>query len=169
MVSRRNILYGGASFPALALSTRALKADAYPSKPIKLVVPFAAGGSNDIIARPWAEKMRSSLGPIVVENIGGAGGAVGCAAVARAAAHGYTILLGNAGNQVVIPLASFHAPYDSAKDFRAIYRLVTNGLAVAVGPSLQINYLKELVAYAKPNPGKLSLAQPGRHHQSSRG
>jgi tripartite-type tricarboxylate transporter receptor subunit TctC len=124
-------------------------------------VPFAAGGSNDIIARPWAEKMRSSLGAVVVENIGGAGGAVGCAAVARAAADGYTILLGNAGNQVVIPLASSHASYDSAKDFRAIYRLVTNGLALAVVSSLPAKNLTELVAYAKANSGKLSYGSAG--------
>ena len=103
----------------------------------------------------------SSFGPIVIENIGGAGGALGCATVARSAADGYTLLLGNSGNQIVIPLASTHPTYDSGRDFRAIYRLVSNALAFAVHPSLPVGNLRELIAYAKANPGKLSYGSAG--------
>src|ERR1700761_1960718 len=106
LTSRRDILRGSCGLATLAVTTFSAEAETYPSRPIRLVVPFAAGGSNDVIARPWAEKMRASLGAVLVENIGGAGGAVGCAAVAHASADGYTLLLGNTGNQVVIPLAS---------------------------------------------------------------
>jgi len=159
--SRRDLLHGASSFAALALATAGAKAATYPSRPIRLVVPFAAGGLNDVIARPWADKMRPSFGPVVVENIGGAGGAVGCAVVARAAADGYTLLLGNTGNQVVTPLAAPHAAYESAKQFRAIYRLASSGLAFAVHPSLPVKTLQELVAYGKANPGKLSYGSAG--------
>lgn len=113
------------------------------------------------MGRPWAEKMGPLLGSVVIENIGGAGGALGVAAVARAAPDGYTILLGNSGNQLIIPLASTRASYDTVRDFRAIYRLVTGALAFAVHPSLPVHNLQELVAYAKANPGKLSYATAG--------
>ena len=159
--SRRELLHGASSFAALALATAGAKPATYPSRPIRLVVPFVAGGLNDAIARPWADKMRPSFGPVVVENIGGAGGAVGCAVVAHAAADGYTLLLGNTGNQVVIPLAASHATYESAKEFRAIYRLASSGLAFAVHPSLPVKTLQELVAYGKANPGKLSYGSAG--------
>ena len=158
--SRREILRVAGSLPALALTTISARTATYPDRPIRLVVPFAAGGSNDVIARPWADKMSSSLGPVVIENIGGAGGALGCAAVARAAADGYTLLLGNIGNQVVIPLASSHASYDT-KDFRAIYRLLSNALAFAVNPSLPVKTLTDLIAYARANAGKLSYGSAG--------
>jgi tripartite-type tricarboxylate transporter receptor subunit TctC len=156
--SRREILSG---VGGLALTTLRSRAEAYPSRPVRLVVPFAAGGSNDVIARPWADKMRSALGPVIVDNVGGAGGAIGAAMVAHAAADGYTLLLGNSGNQVVIPLASAHATYESQRDLRAIYRLVSNALAFAVEPSLPVKNLKELIAYAKANPGKLSYGSAG--------
>jgi tripartite-type tricarboxylate transporter receptor subunit TctC len=156
--SRREILSG---VGGLALTTLRSRAEAYPSRPVRLVVPFAAGGSNDVIARPWADKMRSALGPVIVDNVGGAGGAIGAAMVAHAAADGYTLLLGNSGNQVVIPLASAHGTYESQRDLRAIYRLVSNALAFAVEPSLPVKNLKELIAYAKANPGKLSYGSAG--------
>jgi tripartite-type tricarboxylate transporter receptor subunit TctC len=158
--SRREILLGAGTLGALALPSSG-KADTYPTRPVRLVVPFAAGGSNDVIARPWADKMGSTFGPIIIENIAGAGGAVGCASVARAPADGYTLLLGNAGNQIVIPLASTRPTYDSTRDFRAIYRLVSNGLAFAVHPSLPVENLAQLIAYAKANPGKLSYGSAG--------
>jgi tripartite-type tricarboxylate transporter receptor subunit TctC len=159
--SRREVLFGASALSTLTLVSSGVRADTYPVRPIRLVVPFAAGGSNDVIARPWADRMGSSFGPVVIENIAGAGGAVGCASVAHAPADGYTLLLGNAGNQVVIPLASTRPGYDSARDFRAIYRLVSNGLAFAVHPSLPVKDLGQLVAYGKANPGKLSYGSAG--------
>ena len=78
----------------------------YPERPIRLVIPFASGGSNDLIGRPWADKMKSQLGTIVVENVGGAGGAIGATAVSRAQPDGYTLLIGTGSTQVIILIAS---------------------------------------------------------------
>src|ERR1700741_2077265 len=97
MRSRRQVLSflsGAAS--SIACCTGSI-AQTYPSRPIRLIVPFPPGGVNDTVARPWAEKMRDRLGPIIIENIGGAGGAGGAAAAARANPDGYTLLLGPEG------------------------------------------------------------------------
>jgi tripartite-type tricarboxylate transporter receptor subunit TctC len=161
LLSRRQVIHRTAGAAVLAALPSIGRTDAYPSRSIRLVIPFAAGGSNDQIGRPWADKMGSLLGSVVVENIGGAGSALGASTVARAAPDGYTVLLGNIANQVVIPLASKHAPYDSLRDLRGIYRLVTSALAFAVHPSLPVRSLQELAAYAKANPGKLSYGSAG--------
>ena len=161
MLSRRQVIHRTAGAAVVAALPTLGRADAYPSRSIRLVIPFAAGGSNDQIGRPWAEKMGPLLGSVVIENIGGAGGALGVSTVARAAPDGYTILLGNIGNQVVLPLASRHASYDSLRDLHGIYRLVTGALAFAVHPSLPVQSLQELAAYAKANPGKLSYGSAG--------
>jgi tripartite-type tricarboxylate transporter receptor subunit TctC len=161
LLSRRQVIHGTAGAAVLAALPTVGRADAYSSRSIRLVIPFAAGGSNDQIGRPWADKMGPLLGSVVVENIGGAGSALGASTVARAAPDGYTVLLGNIANQVVIPLASKHAPYESLRDFRGIYRLVTSALAFAVHPSLPVRSLQELAAYAKANPGKLSYGSAG--------
>ena len=97
--------------------------------------------------------MSSLLGPAYVENIGGAGGEVGSAAVAQSAPDGYSLLLGNGSTQVMIPVASTRPAYDTVRDFQAIYRLITSTLAFAIHPLLPVDNLQELVAYAKANPG----------------
>ena len=89
----------------------------YPSRPIRLVIPYGAGGSGDQIGRPWVDRMSSLLGPTFVEYIGGAGGAIGTAAVAREEPDGYSLLLGNGSTQVIIPLTSANPAY-SVGDFR---------------------------------------------------
>ena len=137
------------------------KADLYPSRPIRLVIPYTAGAAGDQIGRPWAEKMASLLGPTYVENIAGAGGALGCAAVAQSAPDGYSLLLGNGSTHVMIPLTSARPAYDGIRDFRAIYRLITSTLAFAVHPSLPVRDLQGLRAWATANPGKLSYGTPG--------
>jgi tripartite-type tricarboxylate transporter receptor subunit TctC len=136
-------------------------ADEYPSRPIRLVIPYAAGGSGDQIGRPWAERMASLLGPTHVENIGGAGGALGCSAVAHSAPDGYSLLLGNGSTQVIVPLTSANPPYDTRRDFQAVYRLITSALAIVIHPSLPVKNLQELITYAKANPDRLSYATPG--------
>jgi tripartite-type tricarboxylate transporter receptor subunit TctC len=146
---------------ALVVMPRDAWADDYPSRPIRLVIPYAAGGSGDQIGRPWADRMTSLLGPAYVENIGGAGGALGCLAVAQGAADGHSLLLGNGSTQVIFPLTSAQPAYDTVRDFRAIYRLITSTLAFAVHPSLPVNNLQALIAYARANPGKLSYGSPG--------
>jgi tripartite-type tricarboxylate transporter receptor subunit TctC len=103
-ISRRRFLDLAAATAALPAAPRIARGGAYPTQPIRLVIPFAAGGANDSVGRPWAEKMKPLLGTVVIENIGGAGGALGAGAVARARPDGYTILQGNIGNQVIIPL-----------------------------------------------------------------
>src|SRR5207237_1770149 len=84
----------------------------YPERPIRLVIPFTTGGVNDAVGRPWADKMKALLGTIIVENIGGAGGGLGAAVVARARPDGYTILLGGMGSQVIVGVATNRANYD---------------------------------------------------------
>ncbi len=137
------------------------RADNYPSRPIRLVIPYTAGAAGDQIGRPWADKMTSLLGPTFVENIAGAGGAMGSAAVAQSQPDGYSLLLGNGSTQVMIPLTSAHPAYDPVRDFRAVYRLITSTLAFSVATSLPVNDLKQLAAYATANPGKLSYGTPG--------
>ncbi len=140
---------------------RGATADNYPSRPIRLAIPYTAGGSGDQIGRTWIDRIVPLLGPAYIENIGGAGGALGSLAVAQSAPDGYTLLLGNGSTQVIIPATSAHPAYDTLRDFQAIYRLITSTLAFAVNPLLPVNDLQELAAYARANPGKLSYGTPG--------
>ncbi len=133
----------------------------YPERAIKLVVPFAPGGVYDAFARPFAEKVKPYLGNVVIENVGGAGGAIGTAQVARAQPDGYTILLGGGGPFVIIPAASKKLNYDPQKDFEPVCISTLNGLAIAVHPSVPVKTLGELIAYIKANPGKLSYGSAG--------
>jgi tripartite-type tricarboxylate transporter receptor subunit TctC len=160
-LSRRQLLKRAASAVALAATTRHASAEDYPSRPIRLVIPYTAGAAGDQIGRPWAERVASVLGPTYVENIAGAGGAIGSAAVAQSAPDCYSLLLGNGSTHVMIPLASSHPAYDPLRDFRAIYRLITSTLAFAVHPSVPVKDIKELAAYAKANPGRISYGTPG--------
>src|SRR5215208_329192 len=92
----------------------------YPDRPIRLVIPYPPGGVYDATGRPWAEKVKSLLGTVVIENIGGAGSSLGTAAVARAAPDGYTLLLGGNSGLVINPIATTRSPYDPVKDFEPI-------------------------------------------------
>lgn len=158
-LSRRQLIRSATCAGAFAAVSDQGRAADYPTRPIRLVIPYAAGGSGDQIGRPWVEKMTSQLGPVFVENIGGAGGAIGTATVAREKPDGYSLLLGNGSTQVIIPLAE--NPAYSARDFRAVYRLVSSALAFAIHPSLPTQDLQGLITYAKANPGKLSYGTPG--------
>jgi tripartite-type tricarboxylate transporter receptor subunit TctC len=111
LMKRREVLALGLSAALGGLAPRHALAQAkYPDRPIKLIVPFVPGGVNDTVARLWADRVKTSLGSVYIENQGGAGGAVGGAAVARAAPDGYTILLGGAGTQVLNPIAMSRPP-----------------------------------------------------------
>jgi len=149
-----------------ALSARALSCPAfaqakYPDRPIRLVIPFPPGGVYDAVGRPWADKMKSLLGTVIVENQGGAGGSLGAATVSRAQPDGYTILLGGGGPLVVNPIAASRTPYDPLKDFEAISILTVTTLALTVHPSVPVHNLRELIDYAKANSGKLSYGSAG--------
>jgi tripartite-type tricarboxylate transporter receptor subunit TctC len=141
--------------------TTAVHAQSWAQRPVRFLVPFPPGGSTDVAARALAEKVAVGLGQqVVVENRGGGGGAVGAGEVARAQPDGYTILF--AANAVsILHLAVKNLPYDTLRDFVAITQVTTQPNTFAVHPSVPAASLKELVAYAKSNPGKLSYGHSG--------
>jgi len=158
---RRRFLHLAAGAAALPVVSRSARAQAYPSRPIRFVIPYPPGGVYDTTGRPWAEKVKPYLGSVVVENVGGAGSSLGTALVARAQPDGYTILLvGNSG-LVINPIASTKSAYDPIKDFEPIAVLGRNATAIDVHPAQPIRTLKELIDYARANPGKLSYGSSG--------
>jgi len=146
---------------AAEIATPALAQD-YPIRPITLVVPYAAGGGNDVMARIVADKMAAALGqPIVVENRGGAGGSIATRAVAHAAADGYTLGLGGTGTLAIDPSLYPNVGYDPRKDFAPIGLIATSALVVLVHPSVPAKTIPELIAHAKKEGGKLTYASAG--------
>lgn len=143
--------------------TVAAAQEKYPTRPITLIVPFAAGGLNDATARLWVENVKGPLGgaTIVVDNRGGAGGTIGTAEVARAWPDGYTLLLGSSTTQVVNPAVMAKVPYDPLKDFTAVSIFAVATATIAVHPSVPAKTLTELIAYIKANPGKISYGSAG--------
>jgi tripartite-type tricarboxylate transporter receptor subunit TctC len=162
---RRDLLAGSAAFAALwagaARPFPAFSEARYPDRPIKLVVPFGPGGVTDTVARVWVDRVKGPLGTVFIENIGGAGGAVGGAAVARAQPDGYTLLLGGGGSQVLNPIAMSKPPYDPIRDFEPIAMVAVLAMTIAVNPAVPVHTLQELIAYAKANPGKLVYGSAG--------
>jgi tripartite-type tricarboxylate transporter receptor subunit TctC len=158
---RRTFLHLAAGAAALLAVPRIAPAQAYPTRPIRLVIPFPPGGAYDAVGRPWADKMKPLLGTVVVENIGGASGALGAAAVARARPDGYTILLGGTLTHVNEALLKSRPLYDPVKDLDPIASVAANSLCIAVHTAVPVQSLKELIAYAKANPGKLSYGHAG--------
>jgi tripartite-type tricarboxylate transporter receptor subunit TctC len=149
----------GALANGVALS--ATSESTYPSRPIRLVVPFAPGGTPDIQARLIAEPLRDRLGtPVVVDNRPGANGIVAMEIVSRALADGYTIIIGTVGNWAVHPHLS-KLSYDVLKDFDPIIHVATSPGVLVVNPALGINSVKDLVAAAKEAPGKLNYGSAG--------
>jgi tripartite-type tricarboxylate transporter receptor subunit TctC len=136
-------------------------AAAYPERPVTMIVPFAAGGAIDIIARVLSEPLAKALRqPVVIENRTGAGGNIGVGAAARAKPDGYTILMGSS-SFAINPSLYARVPYDPFKDFVPIADLGFYPCVIATRNDLGINSLADLVAYAKANPGKLNFATPG--------
>ena len=150
---------------ALALgvfSTVASAQSGYPNKPIKMVVPFAAGGSTDIVARVVGQKLSESLGqPVVIENRPGANGTLGADLVAKAQADGYTIMMGEVGCLAMAPSLYPKLNYDPARDFAPITLVARTPLLAAVPVGSPIKTLAELIAQAKSNPGKLNYPSSG--------
>ena len=134
----------------------------YPNRPITLIVPYAAGGGNDVMARTVAEKMSRTLGQqIVVENRGGAGGSIATRQAAKADPDGYTLVIGGTGTLAVNPTLYANAGYDPRKDFAPVGLIGASALVVLVHPSLPAKTIPELIALAKKDPGKLSYASAG--------
>src|SRR3954451_9882939 len=158
--SRRRFLAGAAAVPLFARCHPAT-AQAYPTKAIRLVVPFPPGGAFDFVGRPWAEKIKSSLGTIVVENIGGGGSSLGAAAVVRSLPDGYTLLLGGTQTHVNEALLKAKPLYDPAKDLDAVTGVAAYFLAIVVHPALTVRTLQELREHAKAHPGTVSYGHAG--------
>jgi tripartite-type tricarboxylate transporter receptor subunit TctC len=158
---RRKFLQLTAGLAALPAMRGTAWAQAYPTRPIRLVVPFPPGGAFDFVGRPWADRMKPLVGTVVIENIGGGGSSLGAAAVARASPDGYTILLGGTQTHVNEALLKSRPLYDAAKDLDPVAGVAANALCIAVHPAVPAQDLKELIAYAKANPGRLSYGHSG--------
>jgi len=159
---------GGPLFRFLVLAALAAPlfahahAQAYPSKAVRIINPFAPGGATDIIARHMAQKLTEAWGqPVVVENRAGASGALGVEHVAKSAADGYTLLIATQTTHAANPALYSRLPYDAAKDFAPLTLAGSTPLALLVHPSVPASSVKELIEHAKKNPGKLAYASGG--------
>jgi tripartite-type tricarboxylate transporter receptor subunit TctC len=158
MLNRRRLV--GLAAGALA-APRIARADAYPARPVRIIVPFAPGGPTDLFARLIAPRLSEQLGAqFYIENVGGAGGNIGAGRAAQAAPDGYTLLV-NGANLVVNPALYAQVPYDPFKQFDPVTIAVTAPVILTVHPSLPAQSVKELVELIKAGPNKYSYASPG--------
>jgi tripartite-type tricarboxylate transporter receptor subunit TctC len=160
-LARRSFLHLAAGAAALPVASRMAWGQAYPARQITMVVPFAAGGPADTVGRVLAERMRASLGQmVVIENVAGAGGSVGVGRLARAAPDGYTFGIGISGTHVVNPVI-YSLTYDVETDFEPIALLVSNAHFIAAKKANPANDLKEFIAWLKANPDKATCGTAG--------
>jgi len=146
---------------ALAMTPIAA-AQSYPDKPIRIVVPFAPGGGADYFARPLGQKLTEALGrPIIIDNRGGANGAIGAEIVMQAPPDGYTLLFGSAGVITIGPAVNPKLRYDPDRNFVPVALIVDTPFSLIVHPSVGVKSVKELVGYARSNPGKLRYGSSG--------
>ena len=159
---RLRALAGLAGFTLAALSGSAFAQTPFPSKPVKIIVGFPAGGPLDAHARLLADRLGQLLGqPIIVDYKAGAGGSVGADFVARSEPDGYTLLMANTGTMVINPAIYPKNPYQTLRDFAPIARTAMQPLALLVNPGVPANNLQEFIALAKKNPGKLNYGSAG--------
>src|SRR5947208_13037476 len=145
----------------LVVSTGSL-AQTYPTKPVRIIVPYPAGGTSDILARTIGQRLSESLGqPIIVENKPGANGNVGADLVAKAPADGYMLLLADIGALVISPSVYPTLPFDPVKDFAPVTMVAYSPHILVVHPSVPVTSVKDLVAFAKSKPGNLNFAISG--------
>lgn len=161
--SRRTFVVASLVLAGIAIAAPiAAFAQAWPSKPVRLVVPFTAGGSTDTVARIMAEKLTPRLGqPVLVDNRAGAGGAIGSDFVAKSPADGYTLLVGTSSTMAIAPHLYTKLPYSPLKDLTPVSLLGTADIMVVVNSGVPVKTVKELLDYAKANPGKLTFASGG--------
>lgn len=146
----------------IALFCGSAQADTWPDKPIKIIIGFPPGGATDIISRDFAAKLAEELKQqVIIENKPGAGGTIGADAVAKAVPDGYTLTIGTTSNHAIAVSLYKKLPYDPVKDLVPITMLAVSQNVVVINPALPINNLKELVAFAKANPGKLNFGSSG--------
>jgi tripartite-type tricarboxylate transporter receptor subunit TctC len=145
-----------------ATAPAALAQGNYPNKPIRLIVAFPAAGSTDIIARLVGQRLSTSLGQqVIIDNRGGAGGTIGTEIAARSAPDGYTLTMGTTSTHVIAPAAYTNLKYDPIKDFMPITLVATTPYLLVLNPSVKAANLKEFIALAKSQPGKLNYASAG--------
>jgi tripartite-type tricarboxylate transporter receptor subunit TctC len=158
---RRRFLQLAVGAAALPAGARMAWAQAFPLRPVRVIVPFAPGGPTDVCARLIAQKLSERLGKqFYVENVAGAGGNIGTGQAARAAADGYTLLI-SVNSHVINPTLYDQVPYDPFRDFEAVTLAVAFASALSVNPSVPANSVAELVTLVKGHPGKYSFASPG--------
>ena len=160
-MNRRSVLQFAAGAAAVSVLPPAL-AQAWPARQVRFVVPFPAGGATDIYARALAQKLGDALGQsVVVDNKPGAGGTIGSELVAKSAPDGYTILMASISTHSIGPALNPKLPYDPVKDFTPIIHLADATNVLLVSPGLPVNNVRELITYAKANPGKLNYGSSG--------
>lgn len=160
MRRREFLKLSAAGLAAAGVATRA-SAATWPERPVRIVVPYAPGGASDIIARPWAEALSQAFGEqFVVENRGGAAGRIGSEAVMKAAPDGYTFLLTPCAALTILPLMQ-KTPYDPQKSFTPVGRVADTISGFVIHPAVGPKTFKEMVDYAKANPGKLAYGSAG--------
>ncbi|CAG9179956.1 tripartite tricarboxylate transporter substrate binding protein [Cupriavidus respiraculi] len=162
--SRRRLLAAGVALAAgfAGVSGSAFAQGTYPTKPITMIVPFSAGGTTDILARIVSLQLGKALGqPVVVDNRPGAGGNIGASLAAKAPADGYTLFMGTIGTHAINQSLYSKLPYDPVKDFAPITRVAMVPNVVVVNPAVPAKNIKELIAYVKANPDKLSYGSSG--------
>jgi tripartite-type tricarboxylate transporter receptor subunit TctC len=162
MLRRRRFARISITATCLCVLAQTGNAQNFPVKPIRIVVPFAPGGANDIIARVVGQRLAEPLGQqVIVDNRGGAGGALGAEQVARAPADGYTLLLANPGPNAINPVLQPQTPYDPIRDFSMVTLLAVSPQLLVIHPSLPVRSAKELVALAKARPGQINYGSSG--------
>jgi tripartite-type tricarboxylate transporter receptor subunit TctC len=160
MIAKR--LLGALAAAAFSLASAHAAAQAWPSKPVKLVVPFTAGGSTDTVARILADKLTPRLGqPVLVDNRAGAGGAIGSDFVAKSPHDGYTMLVGTSSTMAIAPYVYTKLAYNPTRDFAPVSLLGTADIIIVVNSQVPVRSVKELLDYARANPGKLTFASGG--------
>jgi tripartite-type tricarboxylate transporter receptor subunit TctC len=158
---RRQFLHFAAGAAALPALTRTVRAQAYPTRPITIIIPFPPGGANDMLGRILAERMRGLLSQsIVIENVGGASGSIGVGRAVRSPADGYTLNIGSVSSHVLSG-AIYALPYDLVNDLEPVALLAFEPLMIVGRKGIPAADLKELIAWLKANPGKASQGNPG--------
>ncbi|MBO9677368.1 MAG: tripartite tricarboxylate transporter substrate binding protein [Acidovorax sp.] len=163
VISRRLALAGAcAALAATALAPTGAAAQAFPSKPITIIVPFSAGGTTDILARVVGQALTTELGQsVIVDNRAGAGGNIGGQAAARAPADGYTLFMGTVGTHAINAALYKKMPFDPIKDFAPLTRVANVPNLLVANPAQPYKTVQELIAYAKANPGKVNFGSSG--------
>jgi tripartite-type tricarboxylate transporter receptor subunit TctC len=161
-LSRRRLVQWGAAAALPLPFTTAFAQATQPKGPIVLVVPFAAGGATDVVSRLVAQKLSLRIGrPTIVENVAGAGGAIGAAKVAKAAPDGNTLLMGTVATHAIYPLSTTPSPYNPQRDFTPVSLVATVPNVLLVSNATKVQNVRELIALLKAQPGKLSYGSSG--------